>query len=243
VKKKIAKSKVKPVPVIEKILYLAKQAHAAKVQFNDKWLAEVKKQHVGKISCFKCKKTWCCTQLVLASLFEGVLIAQELMNQRAVLVLKRLAELGRMQGKLLGRYESTEADESGKASARWFDLQFACPLLVDDRCSVYALRPTACVAHLVAALPENCSPPSGKIVGHIDCGGPVINTLMQDAIFSKEGLNLAGVASRPLPLGTAVAYGSILLREGPQELKRFVHHFEGQVKPNQVVADAPVRVP
>jgi Fe-S-cluster containining protein len=203
------------------ILRHAREADKAKQRANQTWWQHVKAKY--DVSCITCKESHCCYQMVLASLFEGLLLAEKLMLAEETKLLADLFNMGKMQGTLLRKFKwRPEKNEPlpDRATALWLDWQFPCPLLKDGRCSQYQLRPTSCATHASLDSPKKCGPPSGQILRMPDSLAPRLVTVAEDAAFFEKVWTDKALMMTPMPLGTAVHYGTILLAEGPQALLR-----------------------
>jgi len=104
------------------------------------------------VSCGNCKANkGCCFMSVSALMFEGLPIARHL--KKAGKDTPDLRSKLRTQGKAM---ESMAIDD-------WYDTSTPCVFLDEEqRCGIYAVRPSACRHHVVFSPPENCSPPKNK---------------------------------------------------------------------------------
>ncbi|MBA3538013.1 MAG: YkgJ family cysteine cluster protein [Deltaproteobacteria bacterium] len=106
-------------------------------------------RHVGKqqrlvVSCTACKATkTCCWSMVVARLYEGVIIAAE------------LRRTGRDTPELREQLHTRAAAMEASSPYEW---RTPCLFLGDgERCTVYDVRPTACGALYVYTPPELCT--------------------------------------------------------------------------------------
>lgn len=204
------------------ILRAAREANEVKKKANASWWMHASHKH--KLSCASCAYDFCCYQITLASLFEGVLIAEQMMLANAVDAAKAMGnsfKQGQMVGKLLRKYDWKPEESDGlppKATSVWFNWQIPCPLLKDGKCELYKLRPTNCACHAVVSDPAACGPPSGQEIAQVRREEPTVVTICEDIKFFEKVWPNKALVLVPMPLGTAIHYGTILLAEGPQAL-------------------------
>ena len=105
----------------------------------------------------------CCRQLVPVSVPEAIFLVEFLLRQpheSRSPVLKRFESMHeRIAGGGLHdaiRQSSSDA-ESDALGRKYFQLQVACPFLVDDNCSIHEIRPIACREHNVTSDPSLCA--------------------------------------------------------------------------------------
>jgi len=119
--------------------------------------------------------TFCCYHYLTVSLAQGIVIVDYLYKRKHLLkqFLDRY-EAWREQGEFLAhgidcirlRALSSAAPigdvlaESRPLSARYFQSVIRCPFLVDDKCSIYDVRPSSCSGHHAASPPDWCAPGS-----------------------------------------------------------------------------------
>ena len=112
---------------------------------------EIAKQHKLPMHCSTCQATKaCCSSFVVARLYEGLVIADEL---------KRTGrDTPELREQLRARAEVMEA-------TRVSDWRTPCLFLDEaERCTVYAVRPTTCGALYVYTPPELCAARSSQII-------------------------------------------------------------------------------
>ena len=112
--------------------------------------SEVARQHGLTMHCSTCTATKaCCASYVIVRLYEGLIIAEEL---------KRTGrDSPELRAELRTRAEAMEATHA----RAWFT---PCLFLdADERCTVYAVRPTTCAQLYVYTPPELCAARSSKI--------------------------------------------------------------------------------
>ncbi|MCB9690935.1 MAG: YkgJ family cysteine cluster protein [Alphaproteobacteria bacterium] len=119
-----------------------------------------------KVSC-AAGCSMCCHHLVGVSPLEALLLARAVRglpdDQRARVLARRDAVLEKLDATgLRGRIEANPAGAEGRELVRdYFAARMPCPILEDDRCSVYADRPVPCRQLLVLSDPTHCADPLG----------------------------------------------------------------------------------
>lgn len=115
---------------------------------------QVGKQSLLQLSCTSCKVTkMCCYSLAIARLYEGVILAAELR--------KTGRDTPALRDELRARSEAMEA-------ASPFEWSTPCLFLDEnERCTVYAVRPTSCGTLLVYSEPELCVSRSREIQAYV----------------------------------------------------------------------------
>lgn len=112
----------------------------------------------------------CCRHLVAVTPLEAFILAdavnalsaeeQQGVTARAAAVIERLEATG-----LGEQIRSGLVGDEGKAVVKaYFKEQLACPLLVDEMCSVYEARPTGCRQLGVVSDPSHCADPDSTQV-------------------------------------------------------------------------------
>ena len=106
------------------------------------------------VSCRTCKATkTCCWSVVVARLYEGVLMAGELRRTGR--------DTPALREALAGRAEAMEA-------ARPQDFRTPCLFLDErERCTIYGARPSPCGSLLVYTDPVLCTTRAGEILGYV----------------------------------------------------------------------------
>ena len=104
------------------------------------------------ISCGDCKAhKGCCYLSVSALMFEGLPIARQLIRE------------GRDSPGLRNQLHDVGDAMEKVTQNEWFEKETPCVFLTDEqKCSIYAVRPSACRHHVVFSPPDRCSPPKGK---------------------------------------------------------------------------------
>lgn len=121
-----------------------------------------------------CKKgcTYCCFQHVAVTLAHGIAVVDYLYSNENVMR-QFLSNYEQWQksavsiSKELDALFKSAANQSQSISAaralseplsdRYFNLQIACPFLVDSACAIYNIRPMCCAAHISVSPCEWCS--------------------------------------------------------------------------------------
>ena len=106
------------------------------------------------VSCTRCKATkTCCWSMVVARLYEGVIIAAELVRTGR--------DTPALREQLRARAEAMEATPPQE----W---RTPCVFLDErERCTVYAVRPVPCGSVLVYTDPVLCTTRAGEILGYV----------------------------------------------------------------------------
>ncbi|MDX2091971.1 MAG: YkgJ family cysteine cluster protein [Kofleriaceae bacterium] len=106
------------------------------------------------VSCDTCTATkTCCWSLVVARLYEGIVVAAELVRTQR--------DTPELRAELLARAEAMEASSP-------YDWRTPCLFLDErERCTVYNARPTSCGALYVYSPPENCTARGAEIKAYV----------------------------------------------------------------------------
>jgi hypothetical protein len=199
----------------------ALRAHKFKLKLCRQFKRKALQQY--KLNCQGCNSSACCYQLLMACLFEGVLIADKLRSLGRDDLIRDFEKVGAMQLKLLrsDHWEPLLAPPE-RATSRWFDLQIQCPLLVQmdngnrDRCMCYQLRPSCCALYLAVrtqgVTASNCEPPSGKAIAAVNSAEAHAHIIWADSQFASE-LFGAQMLITPLPAGIMVGLGDRILKK------------------------------
>ncbi|MBL8720603.1 MAG: YkgJ family cysteine cluster protein [Myxococcales bacterium] len=83
----------------------------------------------------------------------------------------------------------------------FFSLQQACPLLVDERCSIYADRPVVCREYVVTTPVEGCTRPGIAPLRRVP-----LALQLSEALASVAGQRLGAELGRTVPLPLALAF-------------------------------------
>lgn len=204
-------------PDAVKLLELAKFLAQTKWAVAQAWGRWVRRQN--RPTCDSCSESWCCRQLVMAHLFEGVLIADRLLPRLEAL--QAVSDQGRRQRELLEARGADCVSVGGlcrveDASREWFERGEECALLDGEgRCSCYDWRPVTCAGYLVMCPADHCSPAYTGMIPAADHGDLLQHGLMLDARFAAKVAGRSRITiCPPMPLGEAVALGFRLLAHG-----------------------------
>jgi len=127
--------------------------------------------------------TACCFHYVTVSLAHGIVIADHLYKRKDLL------------GQFLANYEKWHSrgysisssidnerissspmgaalEKTRPLSSRYLEMGIQCPFLVNDRCSIYEVRPLSCSGHYSTSPPDWCKPGSSSM--------PVLYNLVPD---------------------------------------------------------------
>jgi Fe-S-cluster containining protein len=127
------------------------------------------------VSCTTCEATkTCCWSLVVARLYEGLIVAA------------KLRETGRdtpeLREQLRVRAEAMEASSP-------YDWRTPCLFLGDgERCTVYDVRPTSCGALYVYTPPELCTSRSKEIKAYVAANELAAATELEEAFRQRLSL-------------------------------------------------------
>jgi len=187
-----------------------------------KWLEP---RRVATEACFgehHCEANWCCYQLPLSHLMEGVLVAARLQKAgRLAAELPDILEQGLVQHQLmleglpgavaaLGAGDVALAHEKAEAfSHRWYDKRELCCFHKGGRCSIYQDRPVMCSTYFVQVRCTRC-PTCEEPVPMLDNTEVVHHVMsLSDLTYSELTGDPRMVA--PVPFAYAVAAGSKLI--------------------------------
>ena len=148
-----------------------------------------KQQKLPVVSCFSCDapKT-CCHSMVVARLYEGVVVAAALREQ------------GRDTPELREQLRTTAAEMEAVTAHGW---RRPCVFLdAGERCTVYAARPSPCGALFVYTPPQNCSDPGAPLKAYVAHEENAIAQQIEDqfrdrlSLRKKVGRRYIGVLPR-----------------------------------------------
>lgn len=127
------------------------------------------------VTCTHCKaQKTCCWSVVVARLYEGMLVAGEL----------------RRTGRDTPELRAQLAERAGAMeAARPQDWRSPCVFLDErERCTVYAARPTACATLYVYTDPEWCTTRAGEIRGYVAAEEGAAATTLEEHFRERLGL-------------------------------------------------------
>jgi len=150
------------------------------------------------ISC-RAACTYCCYHYVAVSLAQGILIVDYLYKRKALL--KQFVdnyESWRRDGESIShdidriRIHALSSsipmhqvlNDTRPLSNRYLETNIPCPFLVDEKCSIYEVRPMACSGHHSVSPPDWCAPASKQ--------KPAIQHSMPDDEAFIEMIQLTG---------------------------------------------------
>lgn len=90
----------------------------------------------------------------------------------------------------------------------WHALGHACPLLVDERCSIYADRPVVCREYAVTTPVEGCARPGTAPLRRVP-----LSVRLSEALSTVAGARLGPDFARTVPLPEALAFAEAHPRE------------------------------
>lgn len=100
--------------------------------------------HKDEITC-KPKCAGCCRRLIYISVAEAIIISDYLVRTGKW---EKIREKSRAQIEILKNSNSTS----------WFRMNISCPILENELCQAYSIRPPECSTHFVKSDPELCHP-------------------------------------------------------------------------------------
>lgn len=113
-----------------------------------------KQQKLPVVQCFNCDATkTCCHSMVVARLYEGIVVAAALKDQ------------GRDTPEMREQLRLRAAEMEGVNAHAW---RRPCLFLDErERCTVYTARPSPCGALYVYTPPQNCSDPKAPVKAYV----------------------------------------------------------------------------
>ncbi|MEM8784885.1 MAG: hypothetical protein AAGF19_03435 [Pseudomonadota bacterium] len=130
------------------------------------------KSRGGTIRC-EAGCTFCCHQYLTVSLAQGLVIVDHLYSNKILLrnFLRRYAlwqdkasdkagELDRIRTHSVAHHVPAEQviTETRALTSQYFLAGIACPFLVDNKCSIYEVRPPSCASLVSLSEPTHCAP-------------------------------------------------------------------------------------
>lgn len=127
----------------------------------------------GKSITCRAGCTYCCYHYVAVSLAQGIVIVDYLYKRKELLIqfLENYEkwciegesisdEIDRIRIHALSSSMPTHQlmADTRPLSTRYLDTNIRCPFLVNDKCSIYEVRPLACSGHCSVSPPDLCAP-------------------------------------------------------------------------------------
>ncbi|HEX5058529.1 MAG TPA: YkgJ family cysteine cluster protein [Kofleriaceae bacterium] len=134
-----------------------------------------KQEKLPVVQCFKCDaKKACCHSVVVARLYEGIVVAAHLKQASR--------DTPALRDELRTRAEAMEA-------ASPYEWRVPCLFLDDnERCTVYAARPTPCGTLYVYTPPAHCNDPSKPVHAYIPDAEHAVAQQIEDEFRDKLSL-------------------------------------------------------
>jgi len=175
-----------------------------------------------------CKRgcSHCCNQLTISHLFEGVVLAKRLIDDRRLADLNLLQIQGRLQIFMNNSSAGTLAERTRDTASKWFAKDIPCALLKDHKCTVYDIRPIVCSSYLAIVVdganeedgpPTACAPPQAKDVCCVDNLRLIVEAVKLDTNFIKYLVGRTIDHPFLLPLGWMAYLGATLILQGKRE--------------------------
>lgn len=143
----------------------------------------------ASVSC-KIECSACCRRYIVVTLAEALVLIDFLKEHKRW---DYVAPIAREQLDLA----------MGIRPAAWFKSSIRCPLLFEDKCLAYDVRPVSCSSHFALSSPESCS---------AECTSPEVFVPfdVQDSVFEKTLARVTGQESllrKKLPMAVALCIG------------------------------------
>lgn len=186
----------------------------------------------GKTISCRSGCTYCCYHYVAVSFAQGIVIVDYLYKRKGLLKqflnnyetwringVSMTDEIDRIRIHALASSIPTHQimEDTRDLSRRYFKTYIRCPFLVDDKCSIYSVRPLACSGHHSVSQPDCCAPAAQL--------KPDIRNSIPDQENYIEIIRLAGsqLVLYELTLPTMVYR---ILNEGSAAIKTQIAHYE-----------------
>lgn len=148
-----------------------------------------KKQKLPVVQCFSCTATKaCCHSIVVARLYEGIVVAAELKQSGR--------DTPALRDELRAKAEAMEATSP-------YEWRVPCLFLDErERCTVYAARPTPCGTLYVYSPPAHCNDPAAGVQAYVAHAEQAVAQQIEDefrermALRKKVGRRYLGVLPR-----------------------------------------------
>jgi len=185
----------------------------------------------GKTISCRTGCTYCCYHYVAVSFAQGIVIVDYLYKRKGLL--KQFLnnyERWRIEGELISdeidsiRIHALSSsipthqimEDTRDLSRRYLNKNIRCPFLVDDKCSIYSVRPLACSGHHSVSQPDCCAPAAQL--------KPDIRNSIPDKENFIQIIRLAGSQLMLYELALPTMVGRIL-NEGSSAIKNQIVHF------------------
>jgi Fe-S-cluster containining protein len=150
-------------------------------------MAEEAREAGSPISCREgCAA--CCRQMVAINFFEAEALyawfqglpedGRAELEKRFDGAMETLREEGVMQ-LITENDRMLDREEFWRIALAYIHADVACPFLVEERCSIYPIRPLICREHMVVSPPEHCWDPGEREVTGVDLPLKLSNVLFQ----------------------------------------------------------------
>lgn len=148
-----------------------------------------KTQKLPVVQCFSCTATKaCCHSIVVARLYEGIVVAAELKQSGR--------DTPALRDELRAKAEAMEATSP-------YEWRVPCLFLDErERCTVYAARPTPCGTLYVYSPPAHCNDPAAGVQAYVAHAEQAVAQQIEDefrermALRKKVGRRYLGVLPR-----------------------------------------------
>ncbi len=148
-----------------------------------------KQQKLPVVQCFSCTATKaCCQSIVVARLYEGIVVAAELIAAGR--------DTPALRDELRARAEAME-------TASPYGWRVPCVFLDErERCTIYAARPTPCGTLYVYSPPAHCNDPAAGVQAYVAHAEHAVAQQIEDefrermALRKKVGRRYLGVLPR-----------------------------------------------
>lgn len=104
----------------------------------------------------------CCSQLFSLNTAHVDLIVRRLQNNRTLLaavrknIAARKAQIAKLSGEI-SELNGLKGVDDHAFSLGWLKLKIPCAFLIDDKCSIYDIRPMVCATYISLAPPRVCA--------------------------------------------------------------------------------------
>lgn len=166
--------------------------------------------------------TRCCFHYVTVSLAHGIAIADYLYNKKDLLSkfvenyqkwhhvahsISDEIDLKRIESIISSRPIEEVMAQTRPLSGRYFEMNIRCPFLIEDKCSIYEVRPLTCSGHYSSSSPDWCAPgsPSVPVLHNVIPGDQDLIAMMQlaDPRLLVYELTLPKMVNKLLTEGSA----------------------------------------